>query len=55
MVRLETERLILRMFREEDAPAYARICADPEVMRFLGEGRPLTLLEAARSGTGSKN
>lgn len=33
---LETERLVLRMFREEDFEAYARLCADPEIMRFLG-------------------
>jgi len=49
MVILETERLILRMFRESDAEAFADICADPEVMRYLGEGRPLTLFEAWRS------
>ena len=48
MVSLETERLILRMFREDDAEAYARICADPEVMRYLGEGKTLSLLEAWR-------
>ncbi|HEX8186654.1 MAG TPA: GNAT family N-acetyltransferase [Blastocatellia bacterium] len=47
MVQLETERLILRMWRNEDFEAYARICADPEVMRFLG-GKPFTRLEAWR-------
>jgi RimJ/RimL family protein N-acetyltransferase len=49
MVILETERLILRMFREEDAEAYAKICADSEVMRYLADGRPLSTLEAWRS------
>jgi RimJ/RimL family protein N-acetyltransferase len=44
---LETERLILRMFREEDFPAYARLTADPEVMRFLG-GKTFDRLEAWR-------
>ena len=44
---LETERLILRMFREEDFAAYAAICDDPEVMRFLG-GKALSKLEAWR-------
>jgi RimJ/RimL family protein N-acetyltransferase len=44
---LETERLILRFFREDDFEQYARICADPEVMRFLG-GQPLTDFEAWR-------
>lgn len=49
MVRLETERLILRMLSLDDAEDYARICADPEVMRYLGEGKPLSKLEAWRS------
>jgi RimJ/RimL family protein N-acetyltransferase len=48
MVTLETERLLLRMFREEDLDAYAAICADPEVMRYLGEGKPLGRAEAWR-------
>jgi RimJ/RimL family protein N-acetyltransferase len=46
MITLETERLILRMLREDDAEAYARICADPEVMRFIGG--PLSQFEAWR-------
>lgn len=32
---LETERLILRMWKESDLDAYARIFADEKVMRFL--------------------
>jgi RimJ/RimL family protein N-acetyltransferase len=47
MIELETDRLILRMWREEDFAAYARICADPLVMRYLG-GKPYTRLEAWR-------
>jgi RimJ/RimL family protein N-acetyltransferase len=35
-VGLETERLILRLPRLEDAPAAAEYLSDPEVMRFLG-------------------
>lgn len=35
MITLETERLVLRMFRESDLDAYAEMCADPEVMRYL--------------------
>ena len=38
---LETERLILRMFRQDDLGAYAAISADVEVMRYLGDGKPL--------------
>ncbi len=32
---LETERLRLRAWRDDDIEAYAALCADPEVMRFL--------------------
>ena len=49
MVRLETARLLLRLFREEDVSDYARLCADAEVMRYLGEGQPLTRAEAWRN------
>lgn len=49
MVTLETERLILRMFRLADAEAYAAISADPEVMKFLSDGKPQTPFEAWRS------
>lgn len=47
MVTLETERLTLRMWRESDFEQYAQICADPDVMRFLG-GKSLSRLEAWR-------
>src|SRR2546430_11344188 len=46
-VTLETDRLLLRFPRESDFEGYAKICADPEVMRFLG-GQPMTELEAWR-------
>lgn len=49
MIRLRTERLLLREFREGDFDAYARICADPEAMRYLGGGEPLTRSQAWRS------
>jgi RimJ/RimL family protein N-acetyltransferase len=41
MVTLETDRLILRMLRESDLDAYAEMHADPEVMRYMGDGQPL--------------
>jgi RimJ/RimL family protein N-acetyltransferase len=41
MVTLETDRLTLRMLREADFDAYAEMCADPEVMRYIGDGQPL--------------
>lgn len=34
--RLETERLVLRLPRAEDFPAFAAMLADPEVNRFVG-------------------
>lgn len=34
---LETERLLLRPMRQEDAPALFAIYGDPEVMRFAGD------------------
>jgi RimJ/RimL family protein N-acetyltransferase len=46
--RLETARLILRMFRESDLDAYAEMCGDAEVMRYLG-GAVMTRSEAWRS------
>lgn len=32
---LTTDRLVLRAFRDDDLDAYAAMCADPEVMRYL--------------------
>jgi RimJ/RimL family protein N-acetyltransferase len=32
---LETARLLLRPWRDEDLDAYTRMCEDPEVMRYL--------------------
>ncbi|HKC63334.1 MAG TPA: GNAT family N-acetyltransferase [Pyrinomonadaceae bacterium] len=47
MLTLETERLILREWRESDFEPYSKICADAEVMRYLG-GKAFTRLEAWR-------
>jgi RimJ/RimL family protein N-acetyltransferase len=46
-VQLETERLILRQWHKDDFEPYAQICADEDVMRFLG-GKPFTPAEAWR-------
>jgi RimJ/RimL family protein N-acetyltransferase len=46
-VQLETERLLLRMWREDDFEPYAKMCADHEVMRYLG-GKTFNRLEAWR-------
>jgi len=37
------------MFRESDLDGYAAMCGDPDVMRFLGDGYPLTRDEAWRN------
>ncbi|WP_438270967.1 GNAT family N-acetyltransferase [Streptomyces anulatus] len=38
MVMLETPRLLLRRWREEDVAPLAAVNADPEVMRWIGDG-----------------
>lgn len=49
MVTLETDRLTLRMLRESDFDAYAQMCADPEIMRYIGDGQPLIRAMAWRN------
>jgi RimJ/RimL family protein N-acetyltransferase len=49
MVTLETDRLILRMLSESDIAAYAEMCADPVVMRYIGDGQPLSRSMAWRN------
>ena len=44
---LETDRLLLRGWRKEDFDSYAEMCADPDIMRFLG-GKTLNRMEAWR-------
>jgi [ribosomal protein S5]-alanine N-acetyltransferase len=46
---LDTERLRLRAPRLEDLDGYARMYADPDVMRFLESGAPLDRAAAFRS------
>jgi RimJ/RimL family protein N-acetyltransferase len=45
---LETERLLLRGFRDDDLDAWASICADREVMRWFGVPEGLSREEAWR-------
>ena len=47
-IKLESERLLLRWFREHDLEQFCQICSDAEVMRFLGDGRPMTEMEVWR-------
>ncbi len=45
---LETERLILRNYRLSDFEDHYRLCADPDVMRYMIGGQPMTRFEAWR-------
>jgi RimJ/RimL family protein N-acetyltransferase len=40
MHEIETTRLLLRLFREEDVDELAEIFGDPEVMKYLPGGKP---------------
>jgi RimJ/RimL family protein N-acetyltransferase len=42
MTEIETERLVLRLPRLEDVDEYAAAYADPETMRYLGDGSTAT-------------
>jgi [ribosomal protein S5]-alanine N-acetyltransferase len=44
---LETERLILREYTEEDAPAFFLLNTDPEVMRYVPD-EPMKSVDQAR-------
>ncbi len=43
---IETERLRFRRYTLNDLDFYASLLADPEVMRFIGEGKPRSWAEA---------
>jgi RimJ/RimL family protein N-acetyltransferase len=49
MQALASERLVLRMFGQSDFDDYAEMCGDPDVMRFLGDGQPLSRADAWRN------
>jgi RimJ/RimL family protein N-acetyltransferase len=46
--RITTPRLLLREFQARDVDAYAAMMADPAVTRHLGDGRPLSRVDAWR-------
>jgi len=43
---LETPRLLLRQFQPSDFDALARLSADPEVMKYLSDGKPKSRAES---------
>jgi RimJ/RimL family protein N-acetyltransferase len=48
VVQIETERLILRQFREDDAEPYRRMVNDPVVMAAMGDENPRTAEQSWR-------
>ena len=44
---ITTDRLTLRGWDDEDLDAYATLCADPQVMRYIGRGDPQSRDQAA--------
>lgn len=46
--RITTERLLLRGWTPEDYAPFAAICADPDVMRHIGNGKTRTADDALR-------
>src|SRR5262249_22355319 len=45
----ETERLLMRRWRDDDVEPFAAICADPEVMRYIGSGTVRSVEQARAS------
>ena len=40
---IETDRIFLRPFCIADIEPFAKICANPNVMRYIGDGKPVSL------------
>lgn len=49
MPTIQTERLRLRMFHVDDLDDLATMFADPEVVKYVGDGKPVGREEAARA------
>jgi RimJ/RimL family protein N-acetyltransferase len=49
MPAIETDRLLLRKFRPDDLDDFAAMFADPDVVRYVGDGRPADRDEANRA------
>lgn len=39
---IETDRIFLRPFSIDDIEPFAKICANPNVMRYIGDGKPVS-------------
>lgn len=49
MVEIETERLLLRMFRPDDLDDLARMFSDPQVMKYVGDGNTVSREETRKA------
>lgn len=45
---IETDRLRLRGWSEEDLPAFTRLNANPDFMTYFGSGEPISMAESFR-------
>lgn len=46
---LVTDRLMLRRWKQEDHAPFAAMCADPDVMRYIGNGSTRTAEQTSRA------
>lgn len=49
MICLATPRTVLRPWVDEDLPWFQDLCADPQVMEYIGDGTPRSAEDAANS------
>ena len=42
MIAFATERLVVRRLRPDDLDDFAALCGDPEIVRYMDDGRPLS-------------
>ena len=49
VISLATNRAILRPWVEDDMDDYIALCTDPDVMQYIGDGRPRSDSEARKS------
>lgn len=49
MPSIETDRLLLRIIRADDLDHLASLLSDPDVVKYVGDGRPAGREEAARA------
>lgn len=45
---IETERLLIRKISQQDFKEFDILCSDPEIMKFVGDGKPLSQEQTQR-------